>query len=83
MLLALVTAMPCAPNEPAPGLGGTIGIGSDHAFRSVSQTSGQPATRALLDLGFSSGYYACAWISNVDFSSFDTVDDGAEQEVAL
>ena len=41
-------------------------VASDYVFRGFSQTSEDPAFQAGVDLGIS-GFYAGAWVSNVDF----------------
>ncbi len=61
----------------------SIGIGSDYTFRGVSQTMGNSALQTSFDLDLSSGVYAYAWASNVDFVPDGEPDDGASHEIDL
>lgn len=61
----------------------SIGVGSDVTWRGVSQTMGDPAIQASVDVTLSSGFYAYAWGSNVDFVPDGQPDDGASHEVDL
>ncbi|MGI9233204.1 MAG: TorF family putative porin, partial [Woeseiaceae bacterium] len=74
------------PSEAADGetsLGGSFVLGSDYTFRGVSQTVGDYSTQASVDIGHSSGLYAYAWGSNVDFVPKGEPDDGARYELDL
>ncbi len=64
-------------------LGGSLGLGSDYAFRGVSQTMGNYSVQASVEIGPSSGLYAYAWGSNVDFIPDGEPDDGASYEIDL
>lgn len=61
----------------------SIGVGSDLTFRGVSQTMGNRALQASIDVSLPSGLYAYAWASNVDFIPDGEPDDGATHEVDL
>ena len=60
-LLALPGSMACAQS-----VSGNVTLTSDYVFRGVTQTDGDPAIQATIDLG-QGAFYAGAWASNVDF----------------
>lgn len=62
---------------------GDLSIGSDYAFRGVSQTMSGPALTGTLVLEHESGWYGYVWASNVDFTDEGDPDDGADLEVDL
>jgi len=64
-------------------LGGSATFASDYVFRGVSQTMGRPAAQASLDIEHDNGFYAYAWVTNVDFYPDAEVDDGARSEIDL
>ena len=47
-------------------LSATVTSVSDYLFRGLTQTWGQPAIQASLDYNAPSGFFASAWVSNVD-----------------
>jgi uncharacterized protein (TIGR02001 family) len=55
----LVACAPCA----AQGFHGSFGAASDHVWRGISQTRGDPAAQAALNLSSSNGWYAGGWAS--------------------
>ena len=83
LILLLSISMPCAAEEANQILNGSIGVGSDYTFRGVSQTLGDHAIQASLELELPAGFYAYAWGSNVDFVPAGEPDDGASYEVDL
>lgn len=54
----------------------TVTATSDYLFRGISQTDGDPALQASLDVGHESGFFAGVWASNVEFEG-----SGADYEV--
>lgn len=83
LLLLLSATLPCEAEVGEISLGGSIVLGSDYAFRGVSQTAGDHSIQASIDIGHSSGLYAYAWGSNVDFVPEGEPDDGASYELDL
>jgi uncharacterized protein (TIGR02001 family) len=74
-LLAGLPAVPAeAEDEEGWWLGGSLAATSDYVFRGVSQTDEGPALQGSIDVGHSSGFYAGAWASNVDFDEPDGID---------
>ena len=59
----------CRPAE-AQDISANIGVSSDYVFRGVSQTEGDPAIAAGLDLTHGV-FYAGAWASNVSYAGDD------------
>lgn len=59
---------------------GELTITSDYVWRGVSQTDENPAVQPGFEAAHSSGFYAGAWASNVDF---DTPGDGIDVEVDI
>lgn len=74
---------PSVADDAGRAWSASIGAGSDYTFRGVSQTMGDPAIQASFDVSFSSGLYAYAWGSNVDFVPNGQPDDGATHEIDL
>ena len=83
LLLLLSIALPCEAEDNETSLGGTFVLGSDYTFRGVSQTTGNHSIQTSFDIGHSSGLYAYAWGSNVDFVPEGEPDDGARYEIDL
>lgn len=91
--LALASTLPIAHaqdetregSEAAPLLGaewtGNFTIATDYVDRGYSQTDGKPAVQAGLEAYWDSGFYAGAWVSNVDFGDGDPAE--AEIDVYL
>lgn len=81
MLLALALLAPLAVKaetpESAHNFAFTGWLVSDYVFRGVSQNYEDPALQAAVDYTHSSGFYAGAWASPVDFNN----DSGADLEV--
>jgi uncharacterized protein (TIGR02001 family) len=57
----------------------TVTAVSDYDFRGITQTAKDPALQASVDYSHSSGFYAGAWGSNVDFG--DCCDENVELDV--
>ncbi|MGB5690407.1 MAG: TorF family putative porin [Woeseiaceae bacterium] len=64
-------------------LSASVTIATEYVFRGISQTLGNPALQASLDLQFDNGFYAYAWGSNVDFYPASEPDDGARLEINI
>lgn len=75
--------MSCAAEEAQPTVNGSISVGSDYTFRGVSQTLGDSAVQASVDVTHPGGLYTYAWVSNVDFVPAGEPDDGASYEIDL
>lgn len=82
-VLAVLAASPIQDAIADVEISGSVGVGTDYAFRGISQTMGSPAVEASLDAEWSSGFYAYAWGSNVDFIPEGGADDGATYELDL
>lgn len=63
--------------------GGDLAVGTDFAFRGISQTMASPALFGSLDVESDSGWFAYVWASNVDFVPEGEPDDGADWEFDL
>lgn len=83
MVFFLTTATPSEAEDDAYALGGSLGAASDYTFRGVSQTMGMHAIHASVDISLSSGLYAYAWGSNIDFIPDNEPDDGATHEIDM
>lgn len=57
----------------------TVTATSDYDFRGITQTAQDPALQGSVDYSHSSGFYAGAWASNVDFG--DCCDENIEVDV--
>jgi len=57
----------------------TVTAVSDYDFRGITQTAQDPALQASVDYSHSSGFYAGAWGSNVDFG--DCCDENVELDI--
>ena len=70
-----------ADAAPAPDLtvAYNVGLYSQYIFRGLTQTNRKPALQGGVDLTHSSGLYAGAWASNVDW----TVDSGSYKSESL
>lgn len=82
---AIALALPFAAqaqeeSESAWEFSGELTITSDYVWRGVSQTDENPALQPGFEAAHSSGFYAGAWASNVDF---DTPGDGIDVEVDI
>lgn len=75
ILTGLVAAMALTTTVQAADFSATITATNDYRFRGISQTMGDPALQASVDVAFDNGVYAGAWASNVDF------DDDANSEI--
>lgn len=53
----------------------TLSATNDYRYRGISQTAGDWAAQGSFDLAWDSGFYAGAWVSNVDF------EDDADIEI--
>ncbi len=62
---AALLALPGLPAF-AQSVSGNVTLSSDYVFRGVTQTDGDPAIQAGIDLD-EGAFYAGAWVSNVDF----------------
>jgi len=82
-ILLLSAALPCVAEDHDTSLGGSFALGSDYTFRGISQTTGDHSIQASFDIEHSSGFYAYAWGSNVDFVPEGEPDDGASYEIDL
>ena len=60
----------------AAELSGNITFTSDYDFRGVSQSAGDPAFQASIDLEFDPGFYVGVWGSSIDFD--DCCDEDYE-----
>ncbi|MEN9373625.1 MAG: hypothetical protein RIR79_1177 [Pseudomonadota bacterium] len=71
--------------EAASPLSFNVGVVSDYRFRSVSQTSFKPAVQAGVDYAHTSGFYAGAWASNVNWLKdyIGATDGSVEVDVYL
>ncbi|MGB5491735.1 MAG: TorF family putative porin [Woeseiaceae bacterium] len=83
MTLLLAAAGQSEANDAERAWSTSVGLGSDLTFRGVSQTMGNPAIQASVDVDLSSGLYAYAWGSNVDFIPEGEPNDGATHEIDL
>ena len=81
--LLLVPAIAGAAGEEADMLSAGLTLGTDYTFRGISQTQGSMAIQACAELSLSSGLYAFAWASNVDFTQAGEPSDGASREINL
>lgn len=81
LLVALVLPAGAVAGERA--YGGTVSLGTDYTFRGVSQTMGGHSVQASAEISHSSGLYASAWTSNVDFVPDGEPDDGVRHEIDL
>ena len=53
----------------ADGFSSTVTGVSDYDFRGVSLSATDPALQASVDFAADSGFYAGAWVSNIDYGS--------------
>lgn len=80
-VLTVLSGGPLYAGDLPPSIGANLALGTDLAFRGVSQTLGGAALQASLGVEFSSGVYGYVWGSNVDFVPDGGVDDGATVEI--
>lgn len=83
MTILLAAAGQSEADDAERAWSASVGIGSDLTFRGVSQTMGNHAIQTSVDVDLSSGWYAYAWGSNVDFIPEGEPDDGATHEIDL
>lgn len=62
----MAQAVAGAPASPHT-FSGNVGVVSDYLFRGISQTRGGPAIQGGVDYAHSSGLYAGAWTSNINW----------------
>lgn len=67
--VVLAQAAPAAAAAPASPhtLSANVGVVSYYIFRGISQTRGGPAIQGGVDYSHSSGFYASAWASNINW----------------
>lgn len=63
----------------AAELSGNVTFTTDYDFRGVSQSAGDPAFQASMDLEFEPGFYVGVWGSSIDFD--DCCDEDYELDV--
>ncbi|CRI64659.1 conserved exported hypothetical protein [Thiocapsa sp. KS1] len=64
-----------AADDETHNFSANVGVVSNYLFRGLTQTDDGPAVQGGLDYEHSSGFYAGAWLSNVDFG------DGVEYDI--
>lgn len=69
-------ASPAIAQDSPFSYSGTVTLTTDYVFRGISQTQNDPALQGSFDVSHSSGLYAGAWASNVDFN--DPTDTNIE-----
>ena len=69
--LAPAAVLAASVSAQAAEVSSTVTMTNDYRFRGVSQTSGDPAVQASIDVGFDNGAYAGIWGSNVNFGDND------------
>lgn len=62
-----LSALLSSPSFAIEGLSANVGLTSNYLWRGVSQTDDKPAVSGGIDYAMDSGWYAGAWVSNVDF----------------
>ena len=72
--LAPVALLAASVSAQAAEVSSTVTMTNDYRFRGVSQTSGDPAVQASIDVGFDNGLYAGIWGSNVNFGDTDNAN---------
>lgn len=65
--LAMAGAFLAGSSVAMAEVSGSVTLTSDYIFDGVSQTDNEPALQAGVDYAHDSGFYAGAWMSNVDF----------------
>ncbi|EEF80004.1 TorF family putative porin [Methylophaga thiooxydans] len=78
-MFAASSAMAWESEDGAHSTSASVAFSSEYIWRGVSQTDGDPAISGSLDYSHSSGFYAGAWGSNVDYGD----DASAEFDVYL
>ncbi|MEX2488789.1 MAG: TorF family putative porin [Pseudomonadales bacterium] len=58
----------------AAEISGNVSLGTDYAFRGISQTTENPAVQGGFDVESETGFYVGIWGSNVDFDGSIEVD---------
>ncbi len=81
LALAFVPALAQAEADSPWAVEGTLSGASDFVWRGITQTDGDPALQAEVNLAHDSGFYANVWTSNVKFTSAGDEDDGIDREV--
>ncbi len=82
---AIATALLAATSAQA-GVSMNLGATSNYLWRGITQTSDKPAISGGIDYSHDSGFYAGAWVSNVDWtedSSTPTANQVANYETDL
>lgn len=71
--LVLLTSAPVFAEAPSffSTATGNVGVYSEYVFRGITQSDENPALQGTLNFGQSTGVYAGAWGSNVDFNDGD------------
>jgi len=78
-LFAASSAMAWESEDGAFSTSASVALSSDYVWRGYSQTDEDAAISGSFDVGHSSGLYAGAWASNVDFG--DGVDTSMELDL--
>ncbi|WP_299948016.1 TorF family putative porin [uncultured Microbulbifer sp.] len=65
--LALAIGGTAFAEQSGPSFSVSAGLVSEYRFRGISQSDGQPAIQAGIDLDFVNGFYLGTWVSQVDF----------------
>tara|TARA_R110002050_G_scaffold269917_2_gene412582 strand:+ start:123400 stop:124092 length:693 start_codon:yes stop_codon:yes gene_type:complete len=66
-LVATSSAMAWESADGAWSTSASVALSSEYVWRGITQTDSDPAISGSFDVGHSSGAYAGAWASNVDF----------------
>lgn len=72
--LAPAALLAASVSAQATEVSSTVTMTNDYRFNGVSQTSGDPAVQASIDVGFDNGVYAGIWGSNVNFGDTDNAN---------
>jgi len=67
MLTASSMAMAWESEDGQHSTSASVALSSEYVWRGISQTDEDPAISGSFDYGHSSGFYAGAWASNVDY----------------
>lgn len=80
--MAVALLWPCAQSA-AERWHGSIGVASDHVWRGVSQSVGDPAAQAALGITGATGWYLGAWASATPKPDLEHRYEAARYEVDL